>query len=385
MKNLQSMYVLLFAFIMVMPLQAQRIYQQSMLEFMQEFPEARYKQCTNQYEFNHAPFPLYQEFSQSYFPAKGHHNDVFIMEVPNGKAYVDRHGYVHINNRFIKETQIKHLNFFNGQEYIDQNDCHNVKVVSGRVAIVTHLYPYCYGLWIFDVLSQLALLEIHNVEYDYLLIPYGAPHLQETLDIWGIDRSKIIPLYLDVEIQADMIIKPTSVSNDDVSVVCTNYYIDFLLDHVRNKMLKGLESRNVGCDFPEKIFISRNDAGGRRAIPNEDDVFALFEPLGFRRYELTSLSMAEKILLFHNAKKIVSFIGSGSTNILFCKPGTHYIEIMQKMVEATFFYIADSFQLKYDVIDDSTYYDLVNGSPWAPSAPVSLDTVRAFLSDHPGL
>lgn len=385
MKKLQRVCTLLCVFITTIPLQAKRIHQRSMLEFMQEFPEARYKQCISNYAFDHAPFPLYQEFSQSYFPSKGHHCDVFIMEIPQGKAYVDKHGYVHINDCFIKETQIKHLNFFNDQEYIDQEDCHNMKVVPGRVAIVTHLYPYCYGLWILDVLSQLALLEIYNIEYDYLLIPYGAPHLQETLDIWGIDRSKIIPLYLDVEIQADMIIKPTSVSNDDVLVVCTNYYIDFLLNHVRNTMLKGLESRNVVYDFPEKIFISRNDAGGRRAIPNEDDVFALFEPLGFRRYELTLLSMAEKISLFHNAKTIVSFIGSGSTNILFCKPGTHYIEIMQKMVEATFFYITDSFKLKYDVIDDSTYYDLVNGSPWSPSVSLSLDCVRKFLSEHPDL
>ncbi|MCX5923343.1 MAG: glycosyltransferase family 61 protein [Candidatus Dependentiae bacterium] len=365
-------------------LQASRIYQRSLSDFVKEFPQSSYVQCTSNYSFNHAPFPLYQDHV-NYFPSQGEHVDMFILEVPQGTALFDKTGYVYVNDSFVKETQMGGLNFFNNQDFIDQEAPSNILKVSGRVAIVSRLYPYCYGLWFFEILSQLALLEVYGVEYDYLCIPYYEKFMQESLDLWGIDRSKIIPMVTTGCIHADVIIMPTSVSGCKVPPSwLVNHYVDFLMKHIHNKILAGVEALKLDTERSEKIFISRKDAGGKRAIPNEDEVFALFEPLGFKRYELARLSVAEKISLFNNAKTIVSFLGSGSTNIMFCKPGTHYIEITQKMVEATFFYVGEIFGLKYSAIDDSPGLEVHHG-PWTAPVPLSLEKVKEFLVQNPEL
>ena len=375
--------IVALALLAITSLQATRIYQKSMMEFMADFPQASYLQCTKNYCSSYAPFPLYQELAQRFFPSKINFNDIFIMNIPNATAYFDKSDYVFINNCFIKEIQVKDLNFFQGKDFTEQDVAQNVIKIPGRVAIVAHLYSDCYGHWLFDVLSQLSLLDLHNVEYDYLCIPYGENFMQESLDLFHIDRRKIIPLTVGMCIQADVIILPTSTSQENVHAQCANYFVDFLLQYTRKKMLESIKNIVFKRDFPEKIFISRKS--GRRAVPNEDEVFELFKPLGFCRYELGKLPVAEQIALFYNAKIIVSFAGSGGANILFCKPKTHYIEITQKMVEATYFFIADKLDIKYSSINDSTVADLLRGSPLSSSASLSLYCVKKFLKEHPEL
>jgi hypothetical protein len=382
---IRAKIIISFSFLTIFSLHATRIYQKSLPEFIQDYPATNFLQCTHNYAFEHNTFPLYSHVSQKLFPPAGYHADIFIFQVLQATAYFDQSNYVFINNCFLQETQIRDLNFFQNQKYIDQEiNPINVKV-HGTVAIIFHLYPSCYAHWMLDIFSQLAMLELNKIAYDYLCIPYYEKFMQESLDLWHIDRKKIIPLQQGMHIQADAIIMMTSVSRADVIASCSNYYVDFLLRYTRNKLLNGVKSLNLKQQFAEKIFISRKDAGGKRAIPNEDEVFELFKPLGFVRYELRGLSVAEKIALFAQAKTIVSFVGSGSTNIIFCQPGTHYIEITQKMVEASYFFIADSFNLQYSSIDDSTCYDLYYGLPSSPAAALSLDRVKEFISQHPDL
>lgn len=385
MKKIVNAWLLSFVFFGSTFLEASRIFQKSLSDFVKEFPESSCLQCTNNYPFNHAPFPLYSEFSH-FFPSQGEHADVFLLEVPKASVLFDVTGSVYINDSFIKEAQIKNLSSFHKSNFVDRKKSSRVTKIPGRVAIISHLYPYCYGHWIFDVLGQLALLEMNNVEYDYLCVPYYTKFMQQSLDIWGIDRSKIIPIVYGASIQADSIIMTTAISQDRPEVrVSSNYYIDFLLLYIQSKMISRVNSLSDKVfNGSEKIFISRKGAKGKRSVLNEDEVFALFEALGFVRYELENFSVAQQVLLFNNAKTVVSFVGSGATNILFCKPGTHYIEITQKMVDATFFFVSDTCKLKYSFINDSTFVD--NGSSiWARPEPFPLHKIKEFLAKHPDL
>lgn len=364
-----------------------RIKQISLSKFVKKYPKTHIIQCTKEERCNVGVYPLYPQETET-FPENVYFSNIFIAVVPNGTVYFEcrDHGtYFFINNYFIKETQIKDITFFEDQEYIEVNEQHPTVKLPGRVAIISHPYPYCYGHWFLDVLSQLALLEIHNIEYDYLCIPYHKKYMQETLDLWGIDRSKIIPLFLDINLQADTIIFPTSITNTLGHNLRSNYCLDFLIHNVSQKILSSPHLQHNPTQHAEKIFISRKDARGKRAIPNEDEVFALFKARGFKRYTLTSLSITEQIALFQNAKTIVSFLGSGSTNIIFCKPGTHYVEICQTMVEATFFCLSKQFSLQYKAIDASTHDDFLYGDPWSPPAPINLQIIEDFLQEHPDL
>src|SRR5690606_23787987 len=133
----------------------------------------------------------------------------------------------------------------------------------------------------------------------------------------------------------------------------SNYNIDFIVQYVRKKLLaniKNLENNNS----PKKIFLSRKDANNKRSVLNEDEIFALFQSRGYQRFELGKLSLEEQISLFYNAKYVDSFVGSSAANIMYCQPGTCFIELFQTKMNATFFYLSDMIGLQY-------YY--INGLP----------------------
>lgn len=359
------------------------IKESTVAEFIQNNSGAQAVQCTKDYSFNFKPYPLYQDKAAAYFPFQGNFSDMYIVTAAHAKVYSDSQLYLFINNTFITETLIKHLRPFKEKGFLGIDPSNYSDVTrSGTVAIISHLYPYCYGHFILDVLCQLALLELNNIEYDYLCTPYSLKFMQELLQIWGIDPLKIIPLCANMTIKADVIIMPTAVTQTQGCFLNANYTADFLINYVRNKLLTNAQKIEQPQNLPKKIFISRKDTVKRQVI-NEDEIFSLFQARGFVRYELAKLSIQEQILLFANADEIVGFVGSGNTNFIFSKPGTKYIEIVQKMVDATFAYLADICSVEYLYINDSTEQNLMYPQIWAAPAIFPITLVRNFLQQHP--
>lgn len=66
----------------------------------------------------------------------------------------------------------------------------------------------------------------------------------------------------------------------------------------------------------KNIYISRADANARH-IENENDLMKVLEKYDFKRYNLTSLTLCEKISLFAGAENIVGPTGAGFTHLLF--------------------------------------------------------------------
>jgi capsular polysaccharide biosynthesis protein len=362
----------------------------SATEFAQLNPQAQVLQCTKDYPFNFKPYPLYPEYAQEKFPHQGLFQDMYILSVPNGTAHFCNYplwainGLIFINDYFIKECQIKNISpfYLNKIKTIEvQQSVHNY-TIPGSIAICSHIYPDCYGHFMLDVLCQLALLEIFNIEYDYLCIPYHTKFMQEALNLWGIDQEKIIPLQFNLSVKADTIILPTSTTQIHDITVNANYTADFLIEYVSKKLLDGVMKKNIHLQTSSKVFISRKDAHNKRFVPNEDDIFKLFENYGFERYELTKLSLAEQILLFHNAQEIVSFVGSGSLNIIFSQPKTKYIEITQTMLDATFFFLANIADIDYRFIDATNPEDIKHSNPCSRGRSINLEIISNFLKDN---
>jgi hypothetical protein len=368
------------------------IKQVSAPEFARQNTGTQLIPCTKNYPFNFQTYPLYQEHTAARFPNQGVFQDAYIVSVPNGviDLYEDHYwgvaGLVFINKYFIKECQIKNISpFWYGKT--DTINIHASQIpiaIEGSVAICWHLFPQCYGHFILDVLCQLALLEIHDVKYDYLCIPYSHKFMQDLLDLWGIKKNKIIPYINNIQISADNIILPTAVTQTPQIIPFTNYTMPFLIQYVREKLLKNAQNKAHKFTGSKKIFISRKDSSLRN-IPNEDEIFKEFENKGFKRYELSNLSVLDQILLFHNADEIVSFVGSGSTNIIFSKPGTKYIEIIQTMVDATFFFLANIMNLDYSYIDNSTYNDFLSGNQNTKGRVIPIEIIQDFLKENPEL
>lgn len=389
--NIKKYFLIILNYYAITQNNPQIIKEVSALEFGKLNPQAQILQCTKDYAFNFKTYPLYPEQADKRFPNIGLYQDIYIVSVPHGIAHFCScnnfwgiNGLIFINNYFIKECQIKDISPF----YLHKTNTIQIDFapdnyyVKGSVAICSHLYPDCYGHFMLDILCQLALLEIYNIEYDYLCIPYKQKFMVEALELWGIEKQKIIPLEFNRTIQADTIIIPTSVTQTQIYAPNANYTVDFLIHYVSKKILNNGLKINTQFKKSSKIFISRKDANNKRFVPNEDEIFELFAKQGFHRYELTKLSLAEQILLFHNASEIVSFAGSGALNIIFSQPNTKYIEIVQTMLDATFFFLTNIFDIDYNCLNTTNHVDIENSHPGTKGKVIDLKLVQNFLKNY---
>lgn len=108
---------------------------------------------------------------------------------------------------------------------------------------------------------------------------------------------------------------------DELTVVGTDRFRPELLRRVPEAF--GIAA-NPACDG--RVFISRARASRRRLL-NEEEVWPLLRQAGFERVCLEALSFAEQVALMRRTAVLVAPHGAGLTNMLFCPPGAHIVEI----------------------------------------------------------
>ena len=164
--------------------------------------------------------------------------------------------------------------------------------------------------------------------------------MRETLRLLGINSDKIIESQNNYNlIETDTLIIPSFVSRS-----C--YTPKWVVDYLRKKLLPHIESISGPTHSPHKIFISRKKASHRKVI-NEDEIFNILEPLGFKRYFLEDLALLEQISLFKNATDIVAPHGAGLVNLIFANAGTRVIELFQEHEDDTYWYLSQVVGLKH--------------------------------------
>lgn len=100
----------------------------------------------------------------------------------------------------------------------------------------------------------------------------------------------------------------------------------------------------------KRIYISRS---GRRRILNEDALIALLEKYDIETIADTPRTVAEQVSIYRNVSFIIGPHGASFTNILWCRPGTHLVELFSPNYVPDFFlYMAQRLGLRY-----SAYYD----------------------------
>jgi capsular polysaccharide biosynthesis protein len=96
------------------------------------------------------------------------------------------------------------------------------------------------------------------------------------------------------------------------------------------------------------LYISRKDTNARKML-NEDELIKILSELGFEIYLATGKSISEQIKTFREAKFIVAPHGAGVTNILFSKPGTILLELLQSTY-------LNSYMMRLAQISGAQYY-----------------------------
>lgn len=193
-----------------------------------------------------------------------------------------------------------------------------------------------YAHWFIDALSRLDILERSGWknDVDYFIVPNNAYSFQkETLDLLGIPPEKVINGLDHIHLQPDELI----ITSHPRTTTC--YMSPWIVEFIRKTFgdCDRLLPADDTLEYHPLIYISRRDAVIRQVI-NEKELEAMLHAHGFRSYEMADLTLPQKVKLMKQAKVIVTPTGSGITNLVWCNPGTHLIELMTPSFITPFFF-----------------------------------------------
>ncbi|MBP0005380.1 MAG: DUF563 domain-containing protein [Cyanobacteria bacterium SBC] len=204
-----------------------------------------------------------------------------------------------------------------------------LETINGTVAVLCGLSANVYFHWMVDVLPRLDILRRSGFperEIDWFYVnSIDKLFQQQTLELLGVPLHKVIESDRHPHLQATRLVVPSFPSHLGWA---TPPSIDFL----RLTFLPFANSTTPQLfatqrdEFPERIYISRQNAKYRKII-NEDEVTDYLHQYGFVPIALEKYSIVEQVRLFANAKAVVAPHGAGLTNLVFCQPGSIAIEL----------------------------------------------------------
>jgi capsular polysaccharide biosynthesis protein/tetratricopeptide (TPR) repeat protein len=196
--------------------------------------------------------------------------------------------------------------------------------ISGTVAVLTGLSGHNYYHWMVDVLPRFALLQQSGFEIDQIdrvfLNATNQPFQRATLAALGISLEKILESDRQPHIQADRLLVPAFAGP-------LGWLEPWAMDWLRQQFLPLATPIVAKTKLPERIYISRNCANHRRVL-NEAALIEQLQSYDFTPIQLETLSFAEQVALFAHAKIIIAPHGGGLTNLVFCRPGTIVLELV---------------------------------------------------------
>jgi hypothetical protein len=111
------------------------------------------------------------------------------------------------------------------------------------------------------------------------------------------------------------------------------------VQHAIYSLFEEEANRRVTTEYPEKIYISRQDTQksgwfNLRHCVNETEIISRLETEGFKSVELMPLSLFEKIKVFNSGRTIVQAVGSNCFNMVFCRPRTRLVTLVHPYYES---------------------------------------------------
>jgi Glycosyltransferase 61 len=174
--------------------------------------------------------------------------------------------------------------------------------LTGTYASLISLWGDNYYHWLLDSLSRLAVLEATGYGELPLIVPERLrPWQRETLSRLGVAASRLTPF------------RGSHVQPERLVWAAPPGYISFANPIV----VRWLRERLAGSAVREpqrRLFIRRMV---NRRVANESAVLGVLSTYGFEVVELESLTVAEQIELFSDARAVVGVHGAGLANILF--------------------------------------------------------------------
>ncbi|MFN2374067.1 MAG: DUF563 domain-containing protein, partial [Cyclonatronaceae bacterium] len=166
--------------------------------------------------------------------------------------------------------------------------------------------------WLTAHLPKLILLKKRGMLNDIILPPESGrtEAINSSLQMLGINPAD----YRTFDPARPLLVK-------ELTVMGTDRFRPELLQSVRDEF-----SVHHSEKPHRRIYISRAKAARRKLI-NEDQVWPVLEKLEFEKVFMEDLSFMDQVVMMQQAAVVVAPHGAAITNILFCRPGTHVLEI----------------------------------------------------------
>ncbi|MCM3603610.1 glycosyltransferase family 61 protein [Robertmurraya korlensis] len=271
----------------------------------------------------------------------------YVFTFPNGYVFGENGVIITPDNKLVWDLSTEFISSPADHSLFKRNHLPKVESSSKTIGVIATLGGHNYYHWMFDILPRFDLLTKSRIPIDYYILnKCNFSYQRETLDLLRIPKEKIIQSSNDMFIQSKQLVVPSR----------TGYTAKWASDFLREKFLPF--ANDMTTSFSERIYITREDAEGRRVL-NEEEVVNFLNEHGFTKVSLQNLSVVEQINLFSKAKFIVAPHGAGLTNLTFCNPGTKVIEFFSpNYLETCYWHLSSFLDLNYrHIIGEGIHYD----------------------------
>ncbi|WP_232473675.1 glycosyltransferase family 61 protein [Brachyspira murdochii] len=220
--------------------------------------------------------------------------------------------------------------------------------IKGNIFALKSAAQEYYGHWVHDILSKLFILKDSGLfdKIDNFIISEGckAKFYKESLELFGVKNVINVPDEKKIECEHLFFSSfPCLVPSKPFKWECDKFL----------EFTEGLLNK-CNIEFHDKVYISRKKVKTRNII-NEKELLDVLLPLGYKVIYPEDYSIAEQFCLFNKAKKIISVLGSGLTNIVCCDDKTSVLGIVANVrYEDCHRYICNIKGMKYfEYVEDN--------------------------------
>lgn len=206
--------------------------------------------------------------------------------------------------------------------------------IAGTALVLSDdIFPINFCHWLVDTLPRLAFLG-DGADVTLIVSEEQAAFKRDSLALCGFAPDRVVYLPDFAAIRAERLLVPFDTrAMPHPAHKGAPWVMDFLRGRIGVPALSAFRRKG-----PDKIYVSRADAGGRRVL-NEDAVMRLLAPLGYEKVTLSERGLAEQVALFAGAERIIGLHGAGLSGIVFAPARAHLLEILPASYGMPSFYV----------------------------------------------
>jgi capsular polysaccharide biosynthesis protein len=233
-----------------------------------------------------------------------------------------------------------------------------------KLIVLTASASETYFHWMLDVLPRIGMGSYYAAN--------AKMYISQKLEFQRTSLQELGFCNDDVVVAADDL--SPMVKANELVIPCQQYTIgyppsDQAIDFLRSSYLH--KAAVLDVKLPKRFYLTRRKAKFRRVL-NEQDLVEVFTRFRIELVDDTELSFIAGVKLFADAELILAQEGSGLANLVFCEPGTKFLEIFPATTRELFYSFADAMSLEYGYVTNGAQL----GAGRKLNADVTIDILK---------